>query len=105
MSVLSQKDASAVDQVEVRYTNYGWKEKDPKVRVYRDPTGLDEYLECTNPVCRRGRFPLGRMIREMVGARITESERESLCNSTEVSGRDCLYGFEVKVNIKYRDPQ
>jgi hypothetical protein len=38
----------------------------------------------------------------MVGSRIEEEEKNTLCNSSEVSGRDCLYGFEVRVSIKYR---
>ncbi|MFW6116131.1 MAG: hypothetical protein ACOC6F_00250 [bacterium] len=77
-------------------------------RVYRKPH-IGEYIDCSNPVCYNGGFPIGRILRQMVKNRQTELETTERCQGYEGSPkgrrryRDCFNSFEVRVSIEYTE--
>lgn len=76
--------------------------------IYTKDTLPGEYIDCSNPLCYRGGFSIGSILREMIRNKQTESEIEKFCKGKEGSpkGRriydDCFNCFDVKVSIKYK---
>lgn len=80
-------------------------------RVQRFGGNVGEYIDCSNPLCYRGGFSVGDLLRRMVA-----SEQEQLsvggiaCNGYEGSPggrrryRSCDNTFSVSIDIKYKSP-
>lgn len=83
--------------------------EDGKKSSYSKQFGIEEYIDCTNPLCYRGGFSIGSILREMVSKKQTELETSELCRGHEGSpkgkriDRQCVNFFEIKVFIKYRE--
>ena len=63
---------------------------------------------CSNSVCEKGGYQLGDFISEMYHKKKTSKEDTIMCKGHENMGRDqsreCLNGFSVKIEIKYKSP-
>lgn len=76
---------------------------------YRKPHLPGEYIDCSNPVCYRGGFSVGSVLREMVRNKETEREARGICQGNEASPkgkkiyRKCLNTFKMKISIKYKE--
>lgn len=69
-----------------------------------------EYINCSNPVCYKGGFSIGAILRGMVASRRTDFETTKGCQGYEGSPkgrryyRPCSNGFKIRVHIDYKDP-
>jgi len=68
---------------------------------------LGEYIDCDKPLCYRGGFSIGEVLREMVRERSTERQGGALCRGNEGSPkgrrvyRKCVMYFRYKVSVTY----
>ncbi len=64
---------------------------------------------CSNPLCYRGGFSVGSVIRDMVRNKETEREARGLCQGNEGSPkvqkiyRKCYHTFKMKIAIRYKE--
>lgn len=69
---------------------------------------LNEYINCSNPLCYNGGFSVSRILREMIHNKQTEIETSAICQGNEGSPkgrriyRKCLNHFKIKVSMKYK---
>ena len=70
--------------------------------------GVGEFVDCANPICYRGGFSLGNILRQMVRDRQTHQETTAVCQGYEGSPkgrrryRSCINSFRITVDIEYR---
>jgi len=66
-----------------------------------------EYMECHNPVCSHGGFPVAQFIRDMAREKRTSHEGTLMCVGHENMGRyqarECLNLVEVKATVTYKE--
>jgi hypothetical protein len=69
-----------------------------------------EYINCSNPVCYKGGFSIGTILRHMVATRQSDFETTKGCQGYEGSPkgrryyRPCSNGFKIRVHIDYKEP-
>ncbi len=67
-----------------------------------------EYVNCSNPLCYRGGFSIGSMLREAIMHNQTHIEKSGICQGNEASPkgkriyRKCLNFFTVVIDITYK---
>jgi len=69
---------------------------------------VGEYIDCANPLCYRGGFSIGDILRSMVRDRQEHYEGSHFCQGYEGSPKGrrkygpCMNGFHVTVDITYK---
>ena len=84
--------------------------------IYAEPrrytlgkNGLGEYINCSNPSCKRGGFEISHEIRDMISKKDTERKTMIVCIGDEGSpkgrkiGRSCINRIETEIKIKYKE--
>ncbi len=93
--------------VEVEESGHGIYEWNHK-RSYGKHNFPGEYIDFSNPLCYKGGFSIGSILREMVRNKQTELETLELCQGNEGSPkgrriyRKCANFFKIKVSIEYK---
>jgi hypothetical protein len=93
--------------VEVKETGEGVSGNNSPIVLKKEQLG--SAIDCHNPRCFGGGFPIGRVVRKMVLAHQTEDVIPRKCQGYEGSpqgrskNRDCYNRFEVKIFIKYKE--
>jgi len=76
---------------------------------YYDEKVAGQYIDCSNPLCDRGGFSIGKILHEMVNKKETHNETSASCQGNEGSPegkriyRKCFNHFKVTVDIKYQE--
>ena len=92
-------------RVEVAESGHGMRGKNKDVHIKGH---LGEYIDCSNPLCYRGGFSIGAILRDMVKDRKEQFETTKGCQGYEGSpkGRrkygSCPHLFRVLVTVKYK---
>ena len=80
-----------------------------KISHYNIETLPGEFIDCINPLCYKGGFSIGSILREMVRTKLTHKEEFEICRGYEGSPKGrrkygiCPNTFRIKVDIKYKD--
>lgn len=92
--------------VEVGQSKYG--NRDSIKTSYYSKDNLEEYIDCTNPICYNGGIRIGKILRNIVKERHTYYEGNQLCQGNEGSPKGrriyniCPQFFWITVDIKYK---
>ena len=103
-----QNDFREVFSVRVEVTRpkrgpYG----DTTTLVYTELEMINEYVDCPNPRCHNGGFPIRETLRDMIQKRETHRECGDLCRGHEGSPkgrrrrRACLANFNLTIDLVY----
>jgi hypothetical protein len=94
-------------QVEEEGYLYGFRQGKSTPKRY-SPPNMGEYIDCSNPLCYKGGFSIGSILREMAKEKKTDLETSRTCQGYEGSPkgrrkyRECINHFDIKVHIKYK---
>ncbi len=94
-------------KVEVEQRGQGVREWN-KNWVLNGINDFRQYIDCSNPLCAKGGFALGEMVRDMVRNKDESFEQSKICIGNEGSPkgkriyRKCMNYFTVKVAIQYK---
>ena len=93
-------------RVEVKETGEGCNWNSP---IVLEKEQLGSAIDCHNPRCFGGGFPVARVVQQMVRTRQGELKISRRCQGYEGSpkgrrkARDCYNRFEVVIFIKYKE--
>jgi len=79
-------------------------------RVYTSPR-IGEFVNCSNPVCYNGGFPVGQILRQMVRNRQTHLEDHRKCKGYEgspkgrIEYRPCFNHWDITVDVVYHEEE
>ena len=97
-----------IDDVRVEVEEHGAGAYGESRRQTLTKDHIGEFVDCSNPICYRGGFRLGRILREMVDAKQTELATSTLCQGSEGSPKGrriyqrCTNHFKINLTIKYK---
>ena len=97
-----------IEDVTVDIEEVGYVAQYKGKRTYHKGS-MDEYIDCSNPLCYNGGVSIGAILREIVRGKQTELTTSKMCQGYEVPPkgrrriRDCVNVFAVKVSIKYKE--
>ena len=81
-----------------------------KKTIYGKQDLPGEFIECRNPLCNKGGFFLGRILRKMVKSHLTDFTEPLISCKGYVSpdrrikhGDPCLNSFSVEIHIEFKE--
>ena len=101
-----EKTYPKVENIKIIFKEEGSGVYDNK-QVY-DKESISEYINCSNKLCQRGGFWIGREIADMYHKKEENKKGNLKCYGDEgspkgrIKGRNCFNHIEFEINIEYK---
>lgn len=93
--------------VEVEESGRGVDSENRK-SIYQKESFPGEFIDCRNPLCNKGGFSIGSILRDVVRSKQSQLETTERCHGYvgspkgRVIDKFCMNHFKIKISIKYK---